>query len=171
MKFLDVLLAPCLLAASVLAAPQGSGSEPTLYSLLVTSTEENINGRFVVSDAGSIVLTDDRRAPLQVYVTDSTLEGASELHTWPIGIVDHVIALSGGPALQQLVDELSITLSSPSLSSFIVNGALVVDDSAGEWRAFPTAHGWTIHWYDGVSPITANAFGVQITLVEVTTEE
>jgi hypothetical protein len=78
------------------------------------------------------------------------------LHTYPIGIVDHVLALVGRDGgLLTLKDEVHIGSGYPSEgngTTFDAEHFQVVDDllgyvgAGGSWTLFPAQGGYVLHW-------------------------
>lgn len=95
------------------------------------------------------VYTGDRAAAEVYPIAEAS--GHSSLHTYPIGIVDHVLDLEGDNGLYTLTDRANIGSGTDGSFSanFIVKDGLITQDLKGGWVAFPSTDGWTIKWYDG----------------------
>jgi hypothetical protein len=93
-----------------------------------------------------------QQTPADVYpITNLEKPGHVSLHTYPIGIVDHVLGLKGENGLYSLVDVVKVSQSADALyyDNFILNNGVVTQDLPGRWVAFPSTDGWDVKWYDG----------------------
>lgn len=100
----------------------------------------------------------------------------TELHTYPIGIVDHVLALVGTKDLLTLKDEVHVGSSFPSEGNGTVVDAdhfQVIDGflkyaggMGGEWALYPATAGYVLRWYAG-GITTDDYLPVQIQVVDV----
>lgn len=99
--------------------------------------------------------------PVQVYTAASSKKGLLELHTYPVGIVDHAVGLHGPPGLMEMVD-----LANPhqqekeedglvrEWDEFRIEGDKLLNDGEGKWYAFVTTAGyWLVKWYEGMLPM------------------
>lgn len=98
----------------------------------------------------------DNYMTVQVYPASSQKAGCSTLHTYPIGIVDHAIAVTGQGAFRDFVDVtmpagLSSTDSHTNWNSFqMAEEDRLELDMGGQWVAFPDPDdGWNVKWFDG----------------------
>ena len=105
--------------------------------------------------------------PVKVYTVPSGTgqKGLYELHTYPIGIVDHALGLVGNGGLLQLTDvaqPASTTFpvgTTCDWTSFSLGGSrdpdikgdtLQYNGARGKWVAFPGAGGsWKVTWLTG----------------------
>ena len=118
----------------------------------------------------------DKRAAqqAQVYPIESPNKGQVELHTWPIGIVDHVVGLIGSEAILELKDLVmpaSTTWpvgTAVDWTSFVMNFDPASKDTAGElsyarggrWVAFPGRDGgYTVTILTGMRPPLSSCYG------------
>jgi hypothetical protein len=86
---------------------------------------------------------------------------ATELHTYPIGIVDHVLALEGPQGFLSIYDEVNIggkVVSSSNQTvvdakNFQVKDGLLnyLGDRSGRWVVFPQGSGYVLRWLGGTS--------------------
>lgn len=93
---------------------------------------------------------------MKVYTTESRKERLLELHTYPVGVVDHALGLHGQPGLLDLVD-----MANPGgddddgdlvkvWDTFRVSDGKLLNDGEGQWYTFPVRRGgWVVKWYDG----------------------
>jgi hypothetical protein len=77
--------------------------------------------------------------------------GLVSLHTWPVGIVDHVLTLQGDNGLYDLVDTVhtSQSLGGTHYDTFKLVDGKVTQDLEGGWIAVPSGSDWKVRWYDG----------------------
>lgn len=112
-----------------------------------------------MSDGHKLVPVGDDKASsfTKVCVHPSKKKGLSELHTYPVGIVDHALGLEGKPGVTTLVDITNPanpkTQDGQPLAwdSFRVADGKLTVDGEGHWDAFPGPKqgDWTIKWNDG----------------------
>lgn len=99
----------------------------------------------------------DNYMTVQVYPASSEKSGCSTLHTYPIGIVDHAIAVSGQGPFRDFIDVtmpagLSTSNSTTNWDSFQMAEDRLKLDFGGQWVAFPDPNeGWNVKWFDGKS--------------------
>lgn len=118
---------------------------------------KNVDGRFLSLKNNTLGVFDgDDFSPVQVYPVESDKEGCSELHTYPVGIVDHSIGLMGPPGLLTLVDMTNPRTVQPGegtvaqWDTFRISDGKLGNDVDGQWLAFPTqGNSWTLKWSDG----------------------
>lgn len=130
---------------------------------------DTIDGQYLVANGTDIGVMLDSQTPVRVYTTASSkAEGLLELHTYPVGIVDHAIALHGPSGLMNMVD-----MANPKgkhtnddnvvnvFDTFRVVEDKLTNDGSGKWYAFPTERGgYVVKWYDGelAPPPTVRVF-------------
>ncbi|KAI1388040.1 uncharacterized protein F4822DRAFT_300728 [Hypoxylon trugodes] len=170
MKWLANLLPVGLLAALASAAPIVE-RQLDLYQLQISCPgNKNVDGRFLALQNNTLGVFDgDNVAPVQVYPVDSEKEGCNELHTYPVGIVDHSIALLGPPGLLTLVDMMNPRTIQPGdgtiaqWDTFRIADGKLANDADGQWLAFPDGRGsWKVKWSDGSAVITADFMIVDV---------
>lgn len=98
--------------------------------------------------------------PVRVYATESERNGCSELHTYPVGIVDHSIGLVGQPSLLTLVDMVNPREAEPNVgdvtlfNTFRLTDGKLTNDIEGQWMAFPgSGNSWKVKWSDRKSVV------------------
>ncbi|CAJ2504718.1 Uu.00g121120.m01.CDS01 [Anthostomella pinea] len=176
MKWVTNALSLGLVATSVLAAPLDNRQDDgglDLYQLQVTSKNKQIDGRYLALNGSDLGLYDgDDTGPIKVYQTDSKKEGCKELHTYPIGIVDHSLGLVGPPALLTFVDMVNPDGADPGngavamWDTFRVEDGKVTNDAEGQWLAFPDVKkSWKVKWSDGSSPTIDDYMPVEVAYV------
>lgn len=104
---------------------------------------------------------------VQFYTLDGSKPGETELHTYPIGIVDHALALRGEGEQLDFIDVVnpaavtvpsgetydwtSFNLAAESAGSDKPANCLeYVTESAGRWAAIPSGNDgeWSVKWQD-----------------------
>jgi hypothetical protein len=194
MKWLDTIyVVAAVVAGTIAAASPMSGRvlrpyEPPLYRLRISARQiEALNGRYLslsnntvgVYEGGSV------STALRFYTIQSRNKTTFELHTWPIGFVDHALALVGPPdsglfAFQDLTNPHSDPAGSAvgqdqpaTFTDFVLGGPdpetgrevsmLSFGPGKSRWVAFPRANGeWEIKWYDGKAFVTADYQRIEI---------
>ncbi|KAI1077941.1 hypothetical protein F5B20DRAFT_549873 [Whalleya microplaca] len=158
------------LAATLASAAPVVERQLDLYQLQVSSPmNEDLDGRFLAINNSTLGLFGGDIEPVKVYPVDSTKEGCNELHTYPVGFVDHSIGLYGPPGLLTLVDMMnpdSIVPDDGSVAVFdtfrIVDNK-VTNDAEGQWLAFPDgSNDWKVKWSDGTAVTTADYMVVDV---------
>ncbi|RYO89236.1 hypothetical protein DL766_004544 [Monosporascus sp. MC13-8B] len=176
MRFVANLLSLALVASSTWAAPvAGRQDDLTLYQLQISSPHyPQIDGQWIVSNGSTLGLFVEDQPPVQVFTLESEKKGLVELHTYPIGIVDHALGLHGPPGLLTFVDLPNPRMGDPEdgmvkvWDTFRVSGGKLVNGGEGEWYTFPLqTGGWVVKWYDGSIAIIANYMPVEILMREV----
>ncbi|RYP78705.1 hypothetical protein DL771_000372 [Monosporascus sp. 5C6A] len=176
MRFVANLLSLALVVPSAWAAPVvGRQDDLTLYQLQISSPNHaEINGRWIASNGSTLGLFVEDQPPVQVFALESEKEGLVELHTYPIGIVDHALGLHGPPGLLTFVDLPNPKMGDPEdgtvkvWDTFRVSDGKLVNAGKGDWYTFPLqTGGWVVKWYDGSLAITANYIPVEILMREV----
>ncbi|KAI0007568.1 hypothetical protein F4779DRAFT_591338 [Xylariaceae sp. FL0662B] len=158
------------LAATLASAAPVVERQIDLFQLQVSSPmNKDLDGRFLALDNSTLGLFDDDIDPLTVYPVDSEKEGCNELHTYPVGFVDHSLALVGPPGLLTLVDMMNPDSVSPDdgnvalFDTFRIVDGKVTNDSDGQWLAFPdTNNEWKVKWSDGTAVTTENFMPVDV---------
>ncbi|KAI2617839.1 hypothetical protein GGR54DRAFT_640923 [Hypoxylon sp. NC1633] len=170
MKWSVNLLPLGLLAAFATASPVAK-RQLDLYQLQISCpANKNVDGRFLSMKNSTLGLFEgDDVSPVQVYPTNSEKEGCSELHTYPIGIIDHSIGLVGEPSLLTLVDMINPNTVDPGdgnvamWDTFRMADGKVSNNIDGQWLAFPgSGDSWQVKWSDGSDAITADFMVVDV---------
>jgi hypothetical protein len=167
-----------LLAMAIFAMLPGSNGEGQgelrLYKLRIqTHASPDLDDRWLTARDSVLTLAeDDEYSPIRVYTTEGAGEDLLQLHTYPIGIIDHVLGLRGPPGLLDLVDTIPFLQTEPEDGQILVWDTFrfargrVLNDGEGEWLAFPDRYGdWTVKWYDGTVLVPAIYIPVNITYV------
>ncbi|GAP89389.1 hypothetical protein SAMD00023353_4000170 [Rosellinia necatrix] len=168
MKWAAAIFSLGFIASNVYAAP-APGLD--LFRLKIASNEQSINGRYLSSNASILGIYDsDDISPVRVYQTSSEKTGCSQLHTYPIGIVDHALALVGSNGLMALTDMVNPAGTKPDdgrameWDTFRVADSKLTNDGKGTWVAFPTKTSWTVKWTDGSAFMTTDYMPVEIVM-------
>lgn len=175
MQLATSLLSLALAATSAWAAPlSGRQDDLQLYQLQISSPGHDvIDGQFLVSNGSTLGLLIEDQDPVTVYTTEGSKEGLLELHTYPVGVVDHALGLHGPPGLLNLVD-----LANPEKETddddlvkvwdtFRIEDGKLLNDGEGEWYSFPARRGgWILKWYDGTIGVTDDYMPVEVLLKE-----
>ncbi|KAI1502116.1 hypothetical protein F5X99DRAFT_379969 [Biscogniauxia marginata] len=174
MKWIINILSVGLIATSVSAAPlerrQDDDGGIELFQLKITSKNGDLDGKYLAMNGGDLgIFSGDDVSPVKVYQTDSDKEGLKELHTYPVGIVDHSLGLKGPPGLLTFVDMISPGSADPSegeiaiWDTFRMAEGKVTNNDEGEWLAFPNEdNSWQVKWSDGSNIITADYMQVEV---------
>ncbi|KAH6645212.1 hypothetical protein BKA67DRAFT_665047 [Truncatella angustata] len=173
MKFFLQLLSFGLLATSVSAVPTVEERQSTRYSLTV-STKGNavLNGQTLEVVNSVLGVYPGKQTAAQVYpVANPTKPGLFSLHTLPIGIVDHVLALQGSNGFFTLVDTVNPAGNTAvsNIDTFILKNGKVTQNIPGGWFAFPSSTGWSVNYYDGTSIVTQDYVAVDILYKKLST--
>ncbi|KAL7622593.1 hypothetical protein AAE478_008103 [Parahypoxylon ruwenzoriense] len=170
MQWATRLFSLCFLAACASAAPVVE-RQLDLYQLQISCpANKKVDGRFLALDNNTLGVFDGEDIePVKVYTVESQKEGLNELHTYPVGIVDHSIGLLGPPGLLTLVDMMNPHNVQPGegtiaqWDTFRVDDGKVTNDGAGQWLAFPGPRDtWKVKWSDGSAVITADFMPVEV---------
>ncbi|KAI5919641.1 hypothetical protein F4810DRAFT_686404 [Camillea tinctor] len=174
MKWFHNILSIGLVATSVAAAPLTSRQESNggldLFKLKLTSPNADLDGKYLAMNGETLgIFEGDDTSPVRVYQTDSSKEGLKELHTYPVGIVDHSLGLKGPPGLMTFVDMVSPGSADPgdgqivAYDTFRMTEGKVTNNGDGQWLAFPGQdQSWQVKWSDGTSVITTDYMVVEI---------
>ncbi|KAI1104986.1 hypothetical protein F4804DRAFT_305643 [Jackrogersella minutella] len=175
MKWPVNLLSLGLLGAFASATPI-VGRQLNLYQLQISCpANKNVDGRFIAMKNNTLGVFDgDDTAPIKVYTTESEKAGCSELHTYPVGIIDHSVGLLGPPGLLNLVDMINPHTINPGegdvaqWDTFRLTEGKLKNDVEGQWLAFPAASGdsWNVKWSDGSAVITADSMVVDVVYMD-----
>ena len=100
----------------------------------------------------------ENKDPITVYTLTND-KGLMELHTYPVGIVDHALGLEGPPGLLTFVEMINPKGEKGddgivrTWDTFrLTDDEKLVNDGDGKWYAFPTGEdGWIVKWYDSKS--------------------
>ncbi|KAI1361656.1 hypothetical protein F5Y08DRAFT_12245 [Xylaria arbuscula] len=165
MKWTIAILSLGFIASSIAAPTDGLD----LFKLKVASDVKDIDGLYLSSNASTIgVYEGDEDSAIRVYKTSSTKAGCSQLHTYPIGIVDHALALVGSNGLMTLTDMVNPAGAKPEdaeWDAFRVSDGKLTNDGEGRWVAFPGAEdSWSLKWTDGSAFMTADYMPVEIVM-------
>ncbi|KAI1164438.1 hypothetical protein F5B18DRAFT_252862 [Nemania serpens] len=169
MKWSAAILSLGLVASNVQAAP-AAGLD--LFKLKVSSSMKEVNGRYLSSNASTLGLYEgDGFSPIRVYQASSEKKGCIQLHTYPIGIVDHALGLVGSDGLMTLTDMVNPAAPKPTggviveWDAFQVSDNKLTTDGAGSWAAFPTSKtSWSLKWTDGSAFMTADYMPAEIVM-------
>ncbi|KAI0105126.1 hypothetical protein GGR51DRAFT_204539 [Nemania sp. FL0031] len=164
MKWATAILSLGFIATSVQAAPT-AGLD--LFKLKVVSTVPEISGRYLAMNASVLgVYEQDDISAVRVYQTGSEKKGCTELHTYPVGIVDHALGLVGSNGLMTLTDMVNPEGTKPGnglWDAFRVSNSRLTNDGQGTWVAFPTGKSsWSVKWADGSAFMTTDYMPVEI---------
>ncbi|KAK8022902.1 hypothetical protein PG991_006783 [Apiospora marii] len=177
MKWINTIISLAFTAKALMASPimhhRAGGIE--VYRLTVSGGNRELDGQVLRMKASKIGVYGggDNYMTVQVYPASSQKAGCSTLHTYPIGIVDHAIAVTGEGAFRDFVDVtmpagLSGTDSNTNWNSFqMVEDSLKLD-MGGQWVAFPDPdNGWNVKWFDGKSTVNQNFLPITIKYTKV----
>ena len=136
---------------------QGLGHDQARKGALTPalSPKQDINGRYLSSNASTIGIYDDgdEGSAIRVYKTTSQKAGCSQLHTYPVGIVDHALARFRSNGMMTLTDMVNPAGAKPEdaeWDAFRVSDGKLTNDGQGRWVAFPGREGsWSLKWTDG----------------------
>lgn len=118
---------------------------------------DEMNGKLLTLRASEVgYYTGEGQSPLQVYKASSSKPGASALHTYPIGVVDHALGLDcSAGSLCTIVDIMDTPGSkndTVDLDSWTIgdNGE-VSQAREGHWVAKPSSDpgSYDLRWWDG----------------------
>ncbi|KAI0442685.1 hypothetical protein F4803DRAFT_351254 [Xylaria telfairii] len=169
MKWAAVILSLGYIATNVQAAP-AAGLE--LFKLKVASSIKDLDGHYLASNASTLgIYRNDDVSAVRVYQTSSEKQGCSQLHTYPVGIVDHALGLVGSNGLMTLTDMVNPSGAKPAnglitqWDSFRISNSKLTNDGAGSWVVFPTTKdSWTVKWTDGSAFMTTDYMPVEIVM-------
>lgn len=124
---------------------------------LYSNPGDEIDGKLLTLRASEVgYYTGEGSSPLQVYNASSSKPGASTLHTYPIGVVDHALGLdcSAGSlcTIVDTVDAPGSQTDAVDLDSWTIgdNGE-VSQARVGHWVAKPSSDpgSYDLRWWDG----------------------
>ncbi|KAJ9157437.1 hypothetical protein NKR23_g44 [Pleurostoma richardsiae] len=193
MRLSTGLLSLGTLASSIVGSPVSSRDDLTVYQLKLVSATSSLNGQYLSSNASTIGVF-RTSGPVQVYTVPSAKQDTVELHTYPIGIVDHALGLVGAGGLLQLTDVANPARANETLpagttcdyKSFSLEEArgpvtsapaaaagkgtrLGYQGAKGSWIAFPGAKSsWKVNFYNGQAIVPQDYMHVDIELEEAT---
>ncbi|KAI1758588.1 hypothetical protein GGR53DRAFT_524550 [Hypoxylon sp. FL1150] len=159
-----------VLVASVSAGPIAK-RQLDLYELQISCpANENLDGRFLSLQNNTLGVFDGNKvSPIQVYQIESEKEDCIELHTYPVGIVDHTLGLMGPPGLLALVDMTNPRTIDPGegtvaqWDTFRITKGKLGNSIDGQWLAFPGQNDrWAVKWSDGSAVIIGNSMVINI---------
>ncbi|KAI0018004.1 hypothetical protein F4780DRAFT_563585 [Xylariomycetidae sp. FL0641] len=176
MKFTSQLFSLGLAATSALATPLSTRQDDglDLFQLQISSPSMELDGRFLAMSGNELgIFEGDDTSPVRVYQTDGQKAGCKELHTYPVGFVDHSLGLVGDsetPGFLQFVDLVNPggkpTDDSVALwDTFRVSDdGRLTNDGEGSWLAFPGEDegAWTVRWSDGSAMMTQNYLPIEV---------
>ncbi|KAK8878889.1 hypothetical protein PGQ11_000183 [Apiospora arundinis] len=180
MKWINTIMSLAFTAKTLLASPivpiimdRSRGIE--VYKLTVSGGNRELNGQVLRMKANKIGVYGggDNYMTVQVYPASSEKSGCSTLHTYPIGIVDHAIAVSGQGPFRDFIDVtmpagLSTSNSTTNWDSFQMAEDHLKLDIGGQWVAFPDPNeGWNVKWFDGKSTVNQNFLPIAIKYTKV----
>ena len=122
------------------------------------SGNRELNGQVLRMKANKIGVYGggDNYMTVQVYPASSQKSGCTTLHTYPIGIVDHAVAVSGQGPFRDFVDvTMPAGMSASNAATTDWNSFQMAEDHlkldvGGQWVAFPDPdEGWNVKWFDG----------------------
>ncbi|KAI1757978.1 hypothetical protein F4782DRAFT_5338 [Xylaria castorea] len=174
MKWVTAILSLGSIASIVQAAPAAG---PDLFKLKISSSMKELDGHYLASNASILgIYRNDDISPIRVYQTSSEKKGCSELHTYPIGIVDHSLGLVGSNGLMTLTDMVNPSGAKPAdglvaeWDSFRITDSKLTNDGDGSWVIFPlTKNSWAVKWTDGSAFMTTDYMPAEI-VMEATAE-
>ncbi|TRX89034.1 hypothetical protein FHL15_010053 [Xylaria flabelliformis] len=169
MKWVAVILSLGSIASVAQAAP-AAGLD--LFKLKISSSMKELDGHYLASNASTLgIYRDDAISPIRVYQTSSEKKGCSQLHTYPVGIVDHALGLVGSDGLMTLTDMVNPSGAKPAdglvmeWDSFRVADGKLTNDGDGSWVIFPaTKNSWTVKWTDGSAFMTTDYMPAEIVM-------
>ncbi|KAK8084331.1 hypothetical protein PG997_005602 [Apiospora hydei] len=146
-----------------------------VYKLTVSGGNQELDGQVLRMKANKIGVYGggDKFMMVKVYPASSSKPGCSTLHTYPIGIVDHAVAINGTSAFRDFVDVtqpagLSASNSMTNWNSFKMADNLLKLDMGGKWVAFPDGNGgYNVKWFDGQSFVTQDYIPISIKYTKV----
>ncbi|KAI3320275.1 hypothetical protein HD806DRAFT_507000 [Xylariaceae sp. AK1471] len=111
----------------------------------------------------------DVTSAVRVYQTSSEKKGCSQLHTYPVGIVDHALGLVGTPGFMTLTDMVNPEGAAPAdgrvtqWDTFRISNNKLTNDGRGSWLAFPAAeNSWRVKWTDGSTMMTDDYMPIDV---------
>lgn len=176
MRIATSLLSVALVATSTWAAPLvGRQDDIQLYQLQVSSPgHDTLDGQYLMTNGTTLGFLLSAEPPLQVYTTESSKDGLMEIHTYPIGIVNHALGLHGPKGLMNLVDMVNPQGEKDDdvvqvWDTFrMADDGELLNDGGGQWYTFPVRRGgYIVKWYDGSLGITDDYLPVKISMTEV----
>ncbi|KAI1260670.1 hypothetical protein F5Y18DRAFT_432020 [Xylariaceae sp. FL1019] len=183
MKLMNTALVALGLAVSYVQAVPATVGGLTLYKLKA-SNDSMFAGRYLALRNNIVGLYEDDASPVQVYQSNSQKPGCKELHTFPIGIVDHSLGLVGQPGFLSFTDMVNPEGLKPGVvkpgdsndeadvfywNTFVVdNHHMLTDSSPGLWRAYPSTGdnfgdgNWEVKWVSGDMITTEDYMPIRI---------
>ncbi|KAI0483768.1 hypothetical protein F4859DRAFT_411249 [Xylaria cf. heliscus] len=169
MKWVAAIISLGYIASNAQAAP-AAGLE--LFKLKVSSSVKDLDGHYLASNASTLgIYRSDDVSPIRVYPTNSAKKGCNQLHTYPVGIVDHALGLVGSNGLMTLTDMVNPSGEKPAnglvteWDSFRISDSKLTNDGDGSWVVFPaTKNSWTVKWTDGSAFMTTDYMPVEIVM-------
>ncbi|KAI1128341.1 hypothetical protein F5Y10DRAFT_265252 [Nemania abortiva] len=167
MKWATAIFSLGFVASNVQAAPM-DGLD--LFKLKISSNVPEIDGHYLAMNASTLgIYEGDDTSAVRVYQSSSEKKGCTELHTYPVGIVDHALGLVGSNGLMTLTDMVNPAGTKPGdgvealWDAFRVSNSRLTNDGKGTWVAFPTGTtSWSVKWADGSAFMTTDYMPVEI---------
>ncbi|KAI2636833.1 hypothetical protein GGS21DRAFT_489605 [Xylaria nigripes] len=144
-----------------------------LFNLKVSSTSAELNGLLITTETAVLGVNQTVDAPpVSVFEINNQETGGLELHTFPIGIIDHVVGLVGSNGLFTLTDIPNPEGAVPpqdgqsfEWNNFRISNGTLVYEGGGRWLAFPRLEGsWGVNWTDGSAMLTEDYMPIDILL-------
>ncbi|KAI1813457.1 hypothetical protein GGS20DRAFT_477476 [Poronia punctata] len=172
MKWAATIVSLGLIASNVIAAPLESEAKDdlNLFNLKISAPNNpELDGRYLSQEGSDVGLYEGDPSPIRVYKTSSQKKGRNQLHTYPIGIVDHALGLVGPPDFMTLTDMINPARVKPKdgevavWDTFVISHDRLTNDGRGAWLAFPAAESsWRIKWSDGSAFTTEDYMPVEV---------
>ncbi|KAI5856688.1 hypothetical protein GGS23DRAFT_607995 [Durotheca rogersii] len=163
------LLSLGFLAAAVSAAPVVERQLDLFQLQISCPANQRVDGRFLALNNNTLGVFSADFEPVRVYAVEGAKEGVNELHTYPVGIVDHSLGLVGPPGFLTLVDLMNPSTVKPGdgnvaqWDTFVISDGKVTNDAVGQWLAFPGHDDtWKVKWSDGTAVVTADFMPIEI---------
>ncbi|KAI8628409.1 hypothetical protein F5Y19DRAFT_437595 [Xylariaceae sp. FL1651] len=170
MMWTTAILSLSVAASHVWAAPVDGGLD--LFKLKISSpANAELDGRYLALNGSSLGLYEgDDTSPVRVYQKSSEKKGCMELHTYPVGFVDHALGLVGPPGLMTFTDIVNPNGTKPGNGQVkewdtfqMMSDNKLTNDGRGAWLAFPAARSsWKVKWSDGSAIMTTDYMPIEI---------
>lgn len=126
------------------------------YMAYLSPGHDTLDGQYLMTNGTTLGFLLSAEPPLQVYTTESSKDGLMEIHTYPIGIVNHALGLHGPKGLMNLVDMVNPQGEKDDdvvqvWDTFrMAEDGELLNDGGGQWYTFPVRRGgYIVKWYDG----------------------
>ncbi|KAK8044486.1 hypothetical protein PG993_004510 [Apiospora rasikravindrae] len=177
MKWTNTILSLAFMAKAIMASPfvHNRANGIDVYKLTVSGGNRELDGQVLRMKASKIGVygSGDKYMTVKVYPASSEKPGCNTLHTYPIGIVDHAIAVNGTGAFRDFIDVvqpagLSASNTMTNWNSFQMSENRLKVDMGGKWVAFPDPdQGWNVKWFDGKSMVAQDYIPITIKYTKV----